>query len=193
MTSLTGKVVELQRALSAAEIPHAFGGALALAFHTLEPRATQDIDLNVFVPEADVRRVFSALPSAVEWNDADASAVERDGQVRLIWERTPIDLFFATHAFHVAAAARTETVEFAGIRMPILSATDLAVFKAFFARSKDFVDIERMAEAGSIDGEYALDVIAELLGSNSENYLRLATALRPPPPGPEPRFGPRST
>ena len=29
--------------------PHAFGGALALAYYA-EPRATIDIDLNVFVP-----------------------------------------------------------------------------------------------------------------------------------------------
>ena len=32
-----------------AKIPHAFGGALALAYYA-EPRATIDIDLNLFIP-----------------------------------------------------------------------------------------------------------------------------------------------
>ena len=49
MTPLTlaQRVLALESSLS--DLPHAFGGALALAYYA-EPRATIDIDLNVFVP-----------------------------------------------------------------------------------------------------------------------------------------------
>jgi hypothetical protein len=50
VSSLPEKVVAIDRALD--DVPHAFGGALALAYYA-EPRATVDIDLNVFVPVAD--------------------------------------------------------------------------------------------------------------------------------------------
>ncbi|MBI1843131.1 MAG: hypothetical protein HYR89_00725, partial [Actinobacteria bacterium] len=43
---LPRKVLALTCALDG--VPHAFGGALALAYYA-EPRATIDIDLNVFV------------------------------------------------------------------------------------------------------------------------------------------------
>ena len=40
--------------------PHAFGGALALAYHA-EPRATVDIDLNVFIPVERADEVLAPL------------------------------------------------------------------------------------------------------------------------------------
>ena len=43
---LDEKIVAIGRALEAADIPHAFGGAQALAYYAT-PRATHDIDLNV--------------------------------------------------------------------------------------------------------------------------------------------------
>jgi len=43
--SLPEKVVAIDSALTG--LPHAFGGALALAYYA-EPRATVDIDVNVF-------------------------------------------------------------------------------------------------------------------------------------------------
>src|SRR5262249_14713784 len=44
--SLPERILAIDRALVA--VPHAFGGALALAYYA-EPRATVDIDLNVFL------------------------------------------------------------------------------------------------------------------------------------------------
>lgn len=38
---LSAKIVRIHRSLSAAGLPHAFGGAFALAFCSAEPRATQ--------------------------------------------------------------------------------------------------------------------------------------------------------
>ena len=44
--------LRLHAGLESGGIPHAFGGAIALADWTLEPRGTRDIDVNLFVPAA---------------------------------------------------------------------------------------------------------------------------------------------
>ena len=41
---LAGKVIAIHEALLDAKLPHAFGGALALAYCVGEPRATRDVD-----------------------------------------------------------------------------------------------------------------------------------------------------
>ncbi len=56
-----------------AGVPHAFGGALALAYYA-EPRATIDIDVNVFVPPASFATVLD--PLARLGVDVDATGVE---------------------------------------------------------------------------------------------------------------------
>jgi len=48
------------RALEAAGIDHAIGGALALGVHGV-PRGTLDVDLNVFVSEERLGAVFDVL------------------------------------------------------------------------------------------------------------------------------------
>src|SRR5204863_8643055 len=65
VTSLAEKVVSLHAALEAGALPHAFGGALALAWCTRQPRGTSDIDVNVFVPTSAVKLVLGALPPGI--------------------------------------------------------------------------------------------------------------------------------
>ena len=48
--SLPEKVVAIHERLARAKTAHAFGDALALAYYA-EPRATGDIDLNVFASQ----------------------------------------------------------------------------------------------------------------------------------------------
>ena len=61
----------LDKALSLGRLPHAFGGALALAFAVQHPRATADIDVNIFVPTARTDTVLDALPDGVSVDAAD--------------------------------------------------------------------------------------------------------------------------
>lgn len=63
--SLIDQIVSLSRSLDTAKIERALGGALALAYATSEPRATRDIDVNVFVDSSQVDRVFDAMPQGV--------------------------------------------------------------------------------------------------------------------------------
>lgn len=171
--SLPERIVAVHEALSAASIPHAFGGALALAWCTQQARGTVDIDVNVFVAPSRARDVVRALPEGVAWSEVDLAAIARDGQVRLWWERTPVDLFFNTTDFHERAAARCRREPFLGRDLPFLSCRDLAVFKAFFNRTRDWADLEAMHDAGTLDVDGTAGVLVRLLGTDDERVARL--------------------
>ena len=189
MTSLPGKIVALHRALEAAKVGHAFGGALALAWCTRRPRGTSDIDINVFAPPAQTRRVLRALPSEVQWIDDDRDRLRRDGQVRLWWDTTPVDLFLSTTSFHRRASRRVRREPFQGEALPFLACDDLAVFKVFFDRSRDWADLEEMIAARSFDMGAVSATIAELLGGDDARLTRLrALTAGTDPSRPEPRF-----
>ena len=175
--TLPERIVALERALSG--IPHAFGGALALAYYA-EPRATIDIDLNVFVPAdryADVAVPLLALGVEADAPEAKAAA-ERDGQTRVMWDETPIDLFFAYDAFHDAAAMASRVVPFADTTISILGPEHLVVCKVVFNRPKDWVDIDAIVE-----GDVALDVaevlrwVGRIAGDTDPRYERIAAVL----------------
>jgi hypothetical protein len=187
---LAEKLVEIHRTLDDAPISHAFGGAIALAYCTGEPRGTVDIDVNVFVAPSDAPRVFDHLPVGIEVTEDDLSAVAGDGQVRLFWDQTPVDLFFDYHPFHTDVARRVHQVPFARTSIPVLSCEDLLVFKAFFARTRDWADIEAMAAASGTDLSAACLMVADLLGTHHPSYRRLLEALRslPPDATPAPRL-----
>jgi hypothetical protein len=173
--SLPEKVVALATALS--DIPHAFGGALALAYHA-EPRATVDIDLNLFVPASMVHDVLTPLATlGVETGDA-AATIARDGQARVHWGHTPIDLFFAYDSFHEAARRAAITVPFAEGSINILSAAHLCVCKVIFNRPKDWVDIDSIRALGTpVDTAEVLRWVGRIAGDSDPRYNRIATVL----------------
>lgn len=173
MTSLVDRVLAIAAALDDNGIDWALGGALALAFATEEPRGTRDIDVNVFVLSTEVARVFAVLPPEIGHSAADESSVIDSDQVRLWWDDTPVDLFFAASDFHLQVATRTRRVPFAGSHVNILCAEDLAVFKALFDRSRDWVDIDEMAAAGALDRDVAAERLASLLDSDDPRIARL--------------------
>jgi hypothetical protein len=171
------KVEAIHRALAAANVPHAFGGALALAYCIQNPRATGDIDVNVFVAPDHSDHVFAALPGGVRVTAEDREHTLRDGQVRLRWDATPIDFFFGYHPFHDLVARRVHVVPFGETPMPFLECTDLTVFKTIFGRPRDWVDIDAMVAAGTVDAAEALHWIGELFGVDDGRYQRLAAAF----------------
>ena len=59
--------------------------------------------------------------------------------------------------------------------MPFLDCGDLAVFKAFFDRTRDWADLEAMAEAGTLDVEAVVGVLARHLGADDHRIERLLT------------------
>jgi hypothetical protein len=173
VTTLSEKVSLLHRSLDAAGIPHAFGGAIALAFCTADPRATADIDVNVFLSPEAAPDVFAALPDGVAHRENDVAVARDRGQRRLDWETTPVDLFFAYHAFHTQAQSRSRAVGFLGEPLPVLDCADLVVFKAISNRPRDWVDIDAVIASGGAELEVALDRLEGLLGKDSAEYGRL--------------------
>jgi Nucleotidyl transferase AbiEii toxin, Type IV TA system len=140
--ALPDKILAVHQSLAQAKIAHAFGGALALAYYA-EPRATIDIDINVFVAPAAHATVDAALtPLGVD--PTDPIVAERDGQCRSWWGSTPIDLFFAYDDIHRAMRRAARTVPFGEGHLPVLAPEHLVVCKATFDRPKDWLDIEQV-------------------------------------------------
>ncbi len=167
MSELGDQLLAVHHALDAAGIPHAIGGAIALGYCTLEPRGTRDVDVNVFTGPERAKDVFAALPDGVEFSGLSLEQAERDGQVRLRWGSTPVDLFLSVLPFHDHVAAHVRVVPFEGHTIPVLACTALAVFKAMFDRPRDWVDIEAMVQARTLDLDEARRWVLEMAGEDT--------------------------
>lgn len=177
MSILAERLLAVHVALDEAGLPHAFGGAIALAYCTQEPRGTRDLDVNVFIEADRAGEALDALPRGVTVTRADRTAARRDGQVRVMWDDTPIDLFFNTHEFHREAAREIVEVPFEGTTISVLGCEALIVFKAMFNRSRDWADIEAILDAGAADGRRALDRLRSLLGKSDPAVTRLGALV----------------
>jgi hypothetical protein len=171
--SLPDKVTAIHRALEGAKIPHAIGGALALAYYA-EPRTTIDVDINVFVHTDQWPAIHDALAPLGIDVEADERELGRDGQVRLWWDRNPVDLFFSYDPFHDEMRRGTRKVPFNDAAIPILGPEHLAVCKAMFDRPKDWIDIEQMLVATSpLDLEEIKAWLERMVGRDDPRLKRL--------------------
>jgi hypothetical protein len=177
---LASKIAAAHEMLDSIRVPHQFGGAVALAWYR-SPRATTDIDLNVTVAPEDAEPVLGALAHlGVTVSRPARVAIERDGQARLDWGGSYLDLFFATLDLHREMARRSREVSFGPIHIPILAPEHLIVCKAVFDRPKDWVDIEEMVGWGTeIDAAEVLHWIDEILGAGAVQRARLGELLGP--------------
>jgi hypothetical protein len=179
MSQLVDKLFVIHDSLTGAGFAHAFGGAIALAYCVLEPRGTRDLDVNIFVDASEAEAVLAALPDAVRVRRKDIAQVERMGQARLDWNGTPIDVFFNNIPLHEAVASSVVWVPLEGRQAPVLDCASLAIFKAFFDRTKDRADLEAIAEATPEDIEAAAATIADLAGPDDPAVARLESLLPP--------------
>ena len=179
--SLPEKVIVIHESLVDAKIPHALGGALALAYYA-DPRATIDIDINVFVPTERWREVVEALTQiGVSADRLDPSAPERDGQCRLWWGDNAVDLFFAYDPIHEEMRGQSRRVPFGGVTVSILSPEHLAVCKAMLDRRKDWIDIEQMLIAGDdLDLVEIEKWLVRMVGDSDHRVERLRRCLKTP-------------
>lgn len=176
--TLPGKVIALAESLEGAKIPYAFGGAIALAYYAT-PRATIDIDLNVFLPPTDFDRVAGAVESLGVETSINSEALERDGQCRVSWGRTPVDLFMANVEFHQAMAESTRKQPFADATIRVLAPEHLLVCKAMFDRPKDWIDIEQVVlTMPELKSDEVLDWLVALVGKRDVRTKRFAQLLR---------------
>lgn len=178
MSELVEKLFEIHDSLTEAGLAHAFGGAIALAYCVEEPRGTRDLDVNIFIDASQAESVLASLPGKIRVRKKDIAKVKRDGQARLDWDGTPIDVFLNNVPLHDAVAAAVVWVQLEGREVPVLDCASLAIFKAFFDRTKDWADLEAIAQATPEDIEEAAATIADLIGKEDPAVQRLETLYR---------------
>ena len=179
--SLSEKVLRIEEGLRQRRIPHAFGGALALAYYAT-PRATIDIDVNVFVGVERADEVLGLLETlgATPLRANEREQLRKDEQVRVHWDATPLDLFFSYDALHASCLERRKRVPFGdGDAIHVLAAEDLLIFKALFDRDKDWRDLEELiyAMADELDAAYAKRWLERIIGKQDPRYRRLCEVL----------------
>jgi hypothetical protein len=181
--SLPEKVIAIHEGFRKAKIPHAIGGALALAYYA-EPRATIDVDVNVFVAVERWEEVVGALASlGVDSSKLNPRSLERDGQCRLWWGDNPVDVFFASEEIHEEMPKAIRRVPFADTTIPILGPEHLAVCKAMLDRPKDWLDLEQMLiAADDFDASEVERWLARMVGED-DGRLEHLRELRAHSPG----------
>lgn len=179
---LVEKLLAVHAALKARSLPHAFGGAIALAYCVQEPRGTRDLDVNIFVDAKRAREVLEALPQGVRVDEGDVEKAVRDGQVRLFWEGVPVNVFLNNLPLHEEVANGVVWVDLQGTQIPVLDCASLVVFKSFLSRTRDWGDIEEVALATPEDVATAVEAVSGLVGEEDASYKRLAeiSAANPP-------------
>lgn len=176
--TLAEKLLTIHHELAEAGFEHAFGGAIALAYWTRDPRGTSDIDVNIFLPTAEAEAALAVLPEGIACGEPERQTIRRDGQARLWWDQTPVDVFFNYERLHDEAERHRRLVPFAGKQIPILGPIELAVFKAVFDRTKDWADIEAMLLAETLDADAVRDHLREMLGEDDRLARLEGAALR---------------
>lgn len=177
MSELVEKLFAIHDSLAEGAIAHAFGGAVALAYCVEEPRGTRDLDVNIFIDAAKARTTLARMPEGVAVTEQNIAMVERDGQARLDWDGTPIDVFLNNLPLHRAVAEAVVWVPLAGRDIPVLDCASLAIFKAFFDRTKDWADLEAIAQATPEDIDAAAATITKLVGPDDPAVARLESLI----------------
>jgi hypothetical protein len=172
--SLVEKVIAVDLALSAADLPHAFGGALAYAYYG-EPRTTVDIDVNVFVSIDRWPEVQAALEPLPIDLGLDPKELAEERQARLPWDLNPVHLFFSYDDLHAEMPKAIRRVPFAGTEIPIVALEHLVIRKAMLDRTKDWLDIEAILIAS---GPLELEVIETWLRRLADDGDHRVTKLQ---------------
>ncbi len=177
---IADRLLIITREFQKARIPHALGGAIALAFYS-EPRATADLDINIFLHPDHREVVLRVLSSIVTIDDRDsvASSIDQSGQARIRWEDTPIDLFFANTPLHDSCADRIKWVDYLTEKIPILSPEDLIIYKVAYDRPQDWLDIGKMFTFSglNLDKDYIRRWIEDIFDPDDRRIARLEALL----------------
>jgi len=161
--------VHIARALAQGGVSYALGGALAYGQYGI-PRATNDVDVNVFVQTGQLGDVFAALRLlGIEIDETAAhAAASREGLIVLRWGQYRIDVFTPSIDFSWEAERTRVCFSIGDVRVWFLSAEALCVFKLLFFRGKDLVDLERLlaVQGAAVDTGYVRAQIVEMMGAD---------------------------
>lgn len=180
VSDIEGRLLSITREFQKAQIPHAIGGAIALAFYS-EPRATADLDVNIFLHPDQKEVVLSILSSIIKIDDRDAvaSSIDQNAQTRIRWNDTPIDLFFSNTPFHDSCADRIRWADYLTEEVPILSPEDLIIYKIAYDRPQDWLDVGKMVTfcGANLDKDYIRKWIYDIFNPDDRRVARLEALL----------------
>ena len=108
------------------------------------------------------------------FTDSQLKYLEAEGQTRVFWGETPVDLFFNVSDLHQHMSLKTSQGILNGVEIPVLSAEFLAIFKVMFNRTKDWADLEAMVEEGSFNNDFVVSQLVDLLGAQDARIERLS-------------------
>jgi hypothetical protein len=163
--------LRLAKALEVAQVPYAIGGAIALGVWSI-PRATYDVDLDLFVSAEELLPVLPILQRAgclFETEQVMLHAAER-GAFEVYCEGVRVDGFVHCLPLYDSAQARCRPGPLEGETVRYLSPEDLATFKMLFFRPKDLVDLERLLaiQGEHFDDSYVRGWLVDLVGEDDE-------------------------
>lgn len=180
-------LAHLAAVLRRAGIPYAVGGSIALGFHA-EPRATIDVDINVFLSNRDeIAGLVDLLEDAGYRPDEPRGRLMRraleDSQFRVHFQNVRVDVFPATNSYYAEFPTRVRRFDDgAGGHYPVLGAEDIAVLKCVFNRPKDDADLANLCEHyPELDFDFVTRKLGELLGEDDSrvaNFERIVASSR---------------
>lgn len=166
--------VTLVGALEGAAVPYAIGGAMAYGLWAI-PRATNDVDLNLFLEPSAIDPALDALVAVGVRLDLDRARGESiDGGYFVGWLGSyRVDIFTPSVPFSWEAGRTRVRVRVDGVDAWFLSAEATAVFKLLFFRGKDLVDLERLVavRGTDLDHAYVRRWIAEMMGEDDPRVV----------------------
>lgn len=161
-------------ALEAEGLDCAIGGALALGFWS-PPRATLDVDLNIFVEAVDAQVALQPLINigAIGNSEQMVKRLQQGEAAILHLHGVHLDIFLPSIPFYKEAAQRVARVPYKDRTLPVLSAEVLAVFKLLFFRPKDLADLERLVAflGENLDAAWVRSQVAEMMGEEDERVV----------------------
>lgn len=161
-------------ALDAHRLPYAVGGALALAYYA-PPRATVDVDVNIFVsPSSGLDSALAALRSVgFEPDESNAALARRattEGQFRGDVEGMRVDVFVPAIEFYAELESRRRAVTLLGKPLWIVGPEDSCVLKMMFFRRKDLADVEAVLrdQGDALDRAFVRSKLVALVGADDQ-------------------------
>jgi predicted nucleotidyltransferase len=174
---------DLTQWLDAERAPYVLVGGVSVSL-IAQPRATQDIDLTVWIEQErweNFLRAGESFGFAPRLDDALAFASA--SRVLLLRHRqsgVSVDLAFGSLEFEREMITRAATFEIAGLKLKLPTPEDLIITKAVAQRPKDIADIESvLAACESLDidrvrrltAEFAAALDAPEISDNLERLL----------------------
>lgn len=182
--SLISSAPEIARRLAdlfeAERVPYAIGGALALGIWGF-PRATNDVDMDLFVDIKTLPRILQMLQQngfTLNIKQALHSSEDR-GDFTAKYGNIRIDFFVPSIPFYQSVETRCRQAPLLHRHAWFLSPEDLTVFKLLFFRTKDILDVERLVAfcGEDFDIAYVTSWLENIVGVEDERYGRWKKVL----------------